>query len=264
MEKVLLYRRGGLGDTLLTFPLAEILKKRGCEVHFVGNKDYLELAHLCGWADKIYSSEFFSNLYQEAFDKRILISQEGHIKPFPEKRVSLPLYYLESLGLPPYYSLRLPLFEEEKRDESLAVLHPGSGSPKKNPPLELFERIERYLTKLKYKVIYLAGEAETHLLFQKKNLFHSLNIIDIARFLKRATLYVGNDSGISHLASYLGVKSFLFYGPTDEVIFSPLGEDFKLLYLNLSCRPCFPDICNERPCLDPERLFEKFKETFAG
>jgi ADP-heptose:LPS heptosyltransferase len=261
MNRVLLYRRGGLGDTLLTFPVAEVLKRKGFEVHFVGNRDYLEFAYLCGWADKIYSSEFLSSLDLSRYQEKILISCRGNLNPFPESRIPITYYYLKSLGLPFNFSRKLPIFEDEPGDKNLAVLHPGSGSPKKNPPLELFEKIEAYLVNLGFTVIYLAGEAEDWLFSKKKNLFRSFNILEIASFLKRAGLFIGNDSGISHLASYLGIKSFLFYGPTDEVIFSPLGETSHLIFLPLSCRPCFPKTCSERPCLDPENLFKVFKKA---
>ena len=258
LKKVLIYRRGALGDTLLTFPVAEIFKKLGYEVTFCGNLEYLQLAKLSGLTDQIISSEFFLSLPLEKFDKKVIISTEGNLNPFPKKRVWLPIYYLKTLGLPRNFSLTLPfpLFQRKKPD--LAILHPGSGSPKKNPPFELFERIENFLERLGFKVIYLAGEAEEWLLGLKPKLFYSTDILEIAKFLKEASLFVGNDSGISHLASYLGLKTLVFFGPSDEIIFRPIGKRIHLIKRPLACRPCFPKVCKERPCLDPESLFKLF------
>jgi ADP-heptose:LPS heptosyltransferase len=55
LKKLLLYRRGGLGDTLLTFPLLEIFKGQGFHITTVGNTDYFEIAKEVGWADRVLS-----------------------------------------------------------------------------------------------------------------------------------------------------------------------------------------------------------------
>lgn len=265
-KRVLIYRRGALGDTLLTFPLVEAYKKLGYEVTFCGNTDYLLLAKLSGLADEIISSEFFYNLSKECFDLKVIISKEGNLSPFPKDRVWLPEYYLKSLGLPLDFSktLILPLPKRKliKRGK-LALLHPGSGSSKKNAPIELFEKIEIFLKERGYEVIYLAGEAETWLISLKENLFYSTDILEIASVLKEADLFVGNDSGISHLSAYLGVKTFVFFGPTDDVIFHPIGKRVHLIKRDLSCRPCFPKVCEERPCLDKEELLRLWIYTFT-
>jgi hypothetical protein len=49
------------------------------------------------------------------------------------------------------------------------VLHPSSGSPKKNPPIELFFEIENFLTGLGYQCVYLVGEADQWLKAHVKN-----------------------------------------------------------------------------------------------
>jgi ADP-heptose:LPS heptosyltransferase len=55
LNKLLLYRRGGLGDTLLNFPLLEIFKGQGFHITTVGNTDYFEIAKEVGWADRVLS-----------------------------------------------------------------------------------------------------------------------------------------------------------------------------------------------------------------
>ena len=42
-----------------------------------------------------------------------------------------------------------------------------------------------------------------------------LPILEVARMLRRAALYVGNDSGITHLAAAVGVPVVALFGPTD-------------------------------------------------
>jgi len=49
MKKVLFYRRGAFGDTLLTFPIFEVLKRKNCYTVAIGNTDYLKIAKELNW-----------------------------------------------------------------------------------------------------------------------------------------------------------------------------------------------------------------------
>lgn len=254
----LVYRRGGLGDTLLTFPVLELFKKSGKKVWAVGNTDYFIIAKAVGWADRI-SSE----IPEDDFEGKVLIATDGNVKPFPEGRIWVVEHYLKSLSLRGDFSRVLPLEPMERSPlDGCAVLHPSSGSPKKNPSPELFFRIESFLKKEGLKTVYLIGEADQWLKDYVKNYFESFSPLEIARALKKAKLYVGLDSGISHLASYCGLVSFIFYGPTDPVVWKPIGERVFQISLGLSCGPCFPQVCAERHCLDTERLFKRFLELY--
>jgi ADP-heptose:LPS heptosyltransferase len=50
-----------------------------------------------------------------------------------------------------------------------------------------------------------------------------LPLPDLAALLARATAYLGNDSGVSHLAAAVGVPSVVLFGPTDRRRWRPLG-----------------------------------------
>ena len=52
---------------------------------------------------------------------------------------------------------------------------------------------------------------------------------DVAAVLARATLYLGNDSGVSHLAGAVGAQGVVLYGPTDPRRWGPLGERLVVL-----------------------------------
>ncbi|NPA41690.1 MAG: glycosyltransferase family 9 protein [Aquificae bacterium] len=251
--KALLYRRGGLGDTLLTFPIIEILKSRGYHITAVGNTDYFRIAREVGWADRV-----LSEIPNEDFDFKAVISIDGNLKPFPKERVWIVDYYLKSLGLERYrYSRELPLEPLENSPfRGKVVLHPSSGSPKKNPPVSLFLELETFLLGRGFEVVYLVGEADTWVKSEVRNYVESHNPLWIGKALKEAKLYVGLDSGISHLASYLEVPSVVIYGPTDPVVWKPIGKSVYQVSLNLECSPCFPEVCSDRECLNPSKLLE--------
>ncbi len=253
--KALLYRRGGLGDTLLTFPVLEVLKTKGYRVTAVGNTDYFAIAKEVGWADEIRS--YLRD--GESYDLEVVISIDGNLKPFPEGRVWLPKYYLDSLGFGDHsFSDTLPLKGKGSLPLSgKAVLHPSSGSPKKNPPLDMFLEVESFLKERGIEVMYLIGEADGWLKGMVSPYVESLNPLEIAKGLKEALLFVGLDSGVSHLASYCGVPSVVIYGPTDEVVWRPIGREVYQVKLPYDCSPCFPNVCEERPCLYSSRLLEE-------
>ncbi len=251
---ILFYRRGALGDTLLTFPVLEILKRRGKRILAVGNVDYFNIAKQAGWVDEINYE-----IPHMDFEKVIKVSVDGDVKPFPERRVWIVDHYLESLGLKDIYSRLLnmiPLKDNPLRGK--AVIHPSSGSARKNPQIELFLRIEEYLKKHGYEVIYLIGEADKWVKKYVSRIYESENPTEMAKALSNARLFVGNDSGVSHLASYVGVPSFIFYGPTDPLVWKPIGEKVYQISLNLPCSPCFPYTCQERLCLNTDTLFKSF------
>ena len=257
MKKLLLYRRGGLGDTLLTFPILEIFKRKGYHVMAVGNTDYFSIAKEAGFADRV-----LSEIPEKEFTEEIIISYDGNIKPFPEKRIWIVEYYLKELGLKEPFSLELPIkLLEDSPFKDKVVIHPSSGSPKKNPPLDFFLEVKEFLDAFGVESIFLLGEAEEHLKERLNPSVFSLSPLWMAKALKNAKLYVGLDSGISHLASYVGVPSVVIYGPTDPIIWKPIGRKVYRVSLNLECSPCFPNTCPERTCLTDERLLQRTKEV---
>ena len=261
MPSLLLYRRGGLGDTILTFPILEIYKRKGYEITAVGNTDYFSIAKEVGFVDRVLS-EIPKN---EEFDEKVIISYEGNVKPFPERRVWIVEYYLKSLNLSESFSLELPLSPLKNSPfEGKVVIHPSSGSPKKNPPLEFFIKLKEFIESLGYEVIFLLGEAEENFKEILKPSVFSLSPLWIVKALKSSKLYIGLDSGISHIASYVGVPSVVIYGPTDPVVWKPIGKKVYQVSLNLDCSPCFPNVCKERECLNSEKLFEKVSKLLVG
>ena len=121
-----------------------------------------------------------------------------------------------------------------------------------------------FIKALGYKVGSSLVEEDQWLKGHIKNYFESFSPLEIAKALKGARLFIGNDSGISHLASYCGLPTFLFYGPTDPVVWKPIGEKVFQISLSLECSPCFPQVCQERRCLDVKALFTSFKKAWLS
>ncbi len=111
-------------------------------------------------------------------------------------------------------------------------MHPGSGSISKNWPLDRYlyvaERIRRHVT-------FLLGSAEIErspgkdIPESKCAVICPENIGRLSRVLAEASLYIGNDSGVSHLASFCGTPSIVLFGPTDPAIWRPLGSNVTVI-----------------------------------
>jgi ADP-heptose:LPS heptosyltransferase len=50
----------------------------------------------------------------------------------------------------------------------------------------------------------------------------------LACWISQARLYVGNDSGITHLAAATGVPVLALFGPTDPAVWAPRGANVRV------------------------------------
>jgi heptosyltransferase-3 len=97
-----------------------------------------------------------------------------------------------------------------------AVIHPFSGSSRKNWPVERFRELSE---RLAWPVQWSAGPQE-----QLDGAVRFENLYELACWLAAARVYIGNDSGITHLAAAAGVPVVAIFGPTDPAIWAPRGE----------------------------------------
>lgn len=148
---------------------------------------------------------------------------------------------LESLGLAPAGDppdLAFSAQEHEEADRRIAPLpagflaiHPGSGSPAKNWPAERFLEMARRWTGGQPFLLAL-GPAEIESGFPAPPAAlvacgWPLRVLGAA--FARAGLYVGNDSGASHLAAAAGAPTLALFGPTDPALWRPVGRRVRVL-----------------------------------
>jgi heptosyltransferase-3 len=119
----------------------------------------------------------------------------------------------------------------------LVVLHPGSGSPSKNWPAERFVALGATLWKeCQARLRIAAGPADGPALraFAQAAEFPyetlpGRPLEELALLLSSCDLYVGNDSGVSHLAGMCGAPTVALFGPTDPRLWRPLGPRVRVL-----------------------------------
>lgn len=143
---------------------------------------------------------------------------------------------LESLALfleEPFVSLGI-----ERKPQRRIAIHPGSGSPLKNWGFENWaETAKRLHEKLPdHEFLVVSGEAESETISEFLQLLKiphqslaGAPLPDVARELAQCALFLGHDSGVSHLAGAADVPSVVVFGPTDPAIWAPQNPQVKTL-----------------------------------
>lgn len=116
------------------------------------------------------------------------------------------------------------------------ILHPGSGSPKKNWPLGSFIELARRMQATERRTpVFLLGEADER---EREGLqrnapefprLEHLTVREAAQALTAANGYIGNDSGITHLAAAVGARTFALFGPSRADLWAPRGPHVTVL-----------------------------------
>ncbi len=120
----------------------------------------------------------------------------------------------------------------------LVWIHPGSGGLRKCWPWERFEEAVHTLADARGAHVALsAGPADERLLpaltraaSGRVHRVAGLPLIELSAMLAHARCYIGNDSGITHLAAALGVPTVAIFGPTDPAVWAPRGEHVHVVH----------------------------------
>ena len=110
------------------------------------------------------------------------------------------------------------------------VVHPGSGSPTKNWPAERFVEIMRRLQAAGRETVAVLGEAdvaEAAVLARElpeMPVLAGLTLTELAATLAECGAFLGNDSGIAHLAAAVGLPTTAIFGPSDADVCAPRGR----------------------------------------
>jgi ADP-heptose:LPS heptosyltransferase len=262
--RILVLRGGAVGDFIVTLPALALLRQRWprARLEFAGNPAAAALALPCGLIDAVHSQHEarWAALYAPDALPEKLAAWFGDFdlilnfwpdpgrelaRRFPLRAgqifltasalsLSVPAarHYcgpLLQVGLIPdtlFYRLRTPRPEPRR-----IALHPGSGSARKNWPADRWLALARWLEEdLHANVVVISGEAEPAGLLAGTGVhLRNLPLNTLADELARCRLFVGHDSGVSHLAAATGVPGILLFGPTDPAIWAPPSPAMRVL-----------------------------------
>lgn len=113
------------------------------------------------------------------------------------------------------------------------AIHPGSGSPRKNWPPDRFAAVVSVVAAGRPWLL-VEGPADAEAAKPLADLPGAVHALEVparvlGTILSRSGLYVGNDSGVSHLAAAFGAPVLALFGPTDSATWAPLGPRVSVL-----------------------------------
>ncbi|MFH1624189.1 MAG: glycosyltransferase family 9 protein [Pseudomonadota bacterium] len=150
---------------------------------------------------------------------------------------------------------------DSERDGSVIAIHPGSGGSKKKWPADRFVDVVDWVAdRYEAAILLISGPADADTVGEmlgslKKTrpvLVEGASLIQLAAILERCRCFLGLDSGITHLATAVGIPSVAVFGPTDPVIWGPRGNNVSVVKKELDCSPCTREElnrCQKQRCL---------------
>ena len=239
-------RPGAIGDFIVSLPALERLKADYLEIWTPS--PIVPLAQIADIArpiagtglDLVGVSEPPPSLWDRLRSFDSIVSWYGANRPeFREAVAHLPFtfhdalpkggsihaadFYLQQVGGEPG---GIPRLDCGVPREDFAVIHPFSGSPRKNWPLEKFQALAVRLGRT-MPVRWCSGDDDPPL----SNAVRIPDLWDLACWLARARLYIGNDSGITHLAAAVGTPVLALFGPaSDPAVWAPRGENVRVAH----------------------------------
>jgi len=116
------------------------------------------------------------------------------------------------------------------------AIHPGSGSARKNWPLARFVELAHRLEARGGRMAWIEGPAERGGMPGDEpgtagavQIWRGLSLPALGARLSRCALFVGNDSGVSHLAAAVGCPSVVLFGATSPAVWAPRGERVEIV-----------------------------------
>ena len=270
MRKILVLRGGALGDFIVTLPALALLRRRwpDARVELIGNATAAQLAQANGLLDIAHSqhearwaalfgraqlpADFTTWLASFDLVLNFWPDPDGELRqrfplhagqiflaaPAMPERAPAAAHYCEplrALGLEPseFFVTLSQITPRPASDFSRIAIHPGSGSSKKNWPLERWIELCAWLTRAhRADLLIVTGEAESdsaRALKRFGRFAHDLPLADLAVRLSQCRLFLGHDSGISHLAAACGVPCILLFGPTDPAMWAPPAPHVRVI-----------------------------------
>jgi len=274
-ESILVVRPGALGDTILALPLLQSVRAKypDGQVTFLGSRAYLDLlpadvtaeaidARHWLWLFEIDATEI--HRHGRAWDHAYLVLknpepliqslsmagtkriESASSAPIEGTHLVASMHQGLGLPLPPKAPALAHLAPHPPRRDVIWV-HPGSGGRRKCAPLDLLiSYAEEASRKTGLPIAITVGEADgflralqgwERLVGLASKVYEDRPLREIVSQLGHAALFIGNDSGMSHLAVGLGVPSTVFFVSTDPVQWAPWAPQDQVTLADLRGQP---------------------------
>ena len=300
-QKILIFHSGALGDLVNTLPAICCLKEKfpKAQVTAVGNLTFLAALKTAGMIDHAISFDscgFHSlfidaplpekmRLFLEGFDLTVSWVRDPclikNIQKADSVVIGLREQFPPAIGSPHiteimarplteagifpssfFPRLKIPDSDQEQCLKFSGILvHPGSGSPKKNWSPQRFAGVIRNLMRhVEKDIAILEGPADMEnaakVIQELGDIqtlrYQNLSLVELIHLLDGSAMVLGNDSGVCHLAGAVGTPVVAIFGPTDPAVWGVRQPHAVNVVSGVSCSPCTHKEmwrCETRECL---------------
>lgn len=160
------------------------------------------------------------------------------------------------LGIPPEAAeaVNRLLTELELADRKIALIHPAAAFATKQWATENFARVAEHVAERGFAPVAIAAPHENALL---ENLVSrssvrvvtlDLSLPEVTALAARSQLFVGNDSGIAHIAAAVGTPSVVVFGSSNIAHWRPWNSAAaEVVFEQMPCQPCHGYFCEKFP-----------------
>jgi ADP-heptose:LPS heptosyltransferase len=131
-------------------------------------------------------------------------------------------------------------------DQPYAVMRPGASEANKRWPTERFAAIAQWLREAHgIATVVNLGPGDEQIAAEVRQRFAGLGTIvsdlelrGLVALLAGSSLFIGNDTGPTHIAAALGKKSVVIFGASDSKVWSPWKTEYRLIENPFPCKQC--------------------------
>jgi len=137
-------------------------------------------------------------------------------------------------------------------DRKIALIHPAAAFATKQWAVENFARVAEFLTERGFAPVAIAAPDEKALLeklcseARVKISTLDLSLPEVTALAARSQLFVGNDSGIAHIAAAVGTPAVVIFGSSNIAHWRPWNSaPAEVVFEEMSCQPCAGYFCEK-------------------
>ena len=137
-------------------------------------------------------------------------------------------------------------------DQKIALIHPAAAFATKQWATENFARVAEFLAERGFAPVAIAALNEKPLLDKlcseasAKIVTFDLSLPEVTALAARSQLFVGNDSGIAHIAAAVGTPAVVIFGSSNIAHWRPWNSaPAEVVFEEMPCQPCAGYFCEK-------------------
>lgn len=197
------------------------------------------------------STEFWQSEHIHSAEQQLaLLGFVGvPVEDRPKSRLEVTENAVGSLEQKLHAKAQRPLGEYQP----FAIMHPAAAFATKIWAAENFARTAEFLDAKGIQTIAIAAGNEREILEKLQSesrvpvaIFDDLTLLEITALASKATLFVGNDSGIAHIAAAVNTPTVVIFGSSNRNHWRPWTDaPNEIVYVEFPCQPCPGYECKE-------------------